>query len=263
MLLIVAHHFSVHGGFEFAADTITLNRLWIQFIQIGGKIGVNVFVLISGYFLVTAPGNKTDKLLKLWLQIFTYSAVIFIVFAAAGATSPSARDIIKAALPITFSQWSFASAYFVLYLLSPFVNKLLNALGKRDYRLLLCILTVCWCIVPTFTAKLFESNYLLWFIYLYSLAGYLRIHADTEKLSARLCLLCALCITMPTFLSTVVFDQLGKKIAFFASHATFFTVRKSCPCCSLPWRPCSDFCGLISAAKKSSTSFPLPPSAFT
>ena len=39
MVLIVAHHFAVHGGFDFPLANITVNRLWIQFIQIGGKIG--------------------------------------------------------------------------------------------------------------------------------------------------------------------------------------------------------------------------------
>ena len=55
MLLIIAHHFSLHGGFVFSTASITVNRLWIQFIQIGGEIGINVFVLISGYFLILPP----------------------------------------------------------------------------------------------------------------------------------------------------------------------------------------------------------------
>ena len=48
MIFIIAHHFAVHGGFNFSTDIITVNSLWIQFIKIGGKIGVNIFVLISG-----------------------------------------------------------------------------------------------------------------------------------------------------------------------------------------------------------------------
>ncbi len=70
MLIIIAHHFAVHSGFEFSNDAVTVNRLWIQFIQIGGKTGVNVFVLISGYFLITSKTLKTSKAIKLWLQIF-------------------------------------------------------------------------------------------------------------------------------------------------------------------------------------------------
>ena len=50
MFFIVAHHFAVHSGFDFPVNTISINRLWIQFIQIGGKIGVDIFVLISFVF---------------------------------------------------------------------------------------------------------------------------------------------------------------------------------------------------------------------
>ena len=48
MLRIIGHHFSVHGDAVFATDVLTVNRLWMQCIEIGGKLGVNIFVLISG-----------------------------------------------------------------------------------------------------------------------------------------------------------------------------------------------------------------------
>ena len=48
MILIVAHHFALHGGFDYPKEVVSLNRLWIQLMTIGGKLGVDVFVLISG-----------------------------------------------------------------------------------------------------------------------------------------------------------------------------------------------------------------------
>lgn len=38
MLLIVAYHFGIHSGFNYSTDSITINRLWVQFIQGGGKL---------------------------------------------------------------------------------------------------------------------------------------------------------------------------------------------------------------------------------
>ena len=52
MIMILFHHFGVHGGFIWDSTTITIPRLWYNFIVIGGKIGVDLFVLISGFFLV-------------------------------------------------------------------------------------------------------------------------------------------------------------------------------------------------------------------
>ena len=51
MIMIVFHHFAVHGGFDFGAS-LSPTHFWYNFILMGGKIGVNVFVLISGYYLI-------------------------------------------------------------------------------------------------------------------------------------------------------------------------------------------------------------------
>ncbi len=64
MILIVAHHFSVHGGFDFSSTSFSVNRLYIQFLAMGGKIGVDIFVIISGYFLITSNKINIAKVLK-------------------------------------------------------------------------------------------------------------------------------------------------------------------------------------------------------
>lgn len=50
MILIVAHHFSVHGGFDFSSTSFSVNRLYIQFLAMGGKIGVDIFCYYFGIF---------------------------------------------------------------------------------------------------------------------------------------------------------------------------------------------------------------------
>lgn len=73
--------------------------------------------------------------------------------------------------PITFSEWWFASTYFVLLLIHPFLNKFLNNL-KKSYQELLILLIVCWSIIPTFTNSEYQGNSFLWFMTLYAIAGY-------------------------------------------------------------------------------------------
>ena len=222
IVMIIAHHVAVHSGFSFGSDTISLNRFWIQLIQLGGKIGVNIFVLISGYFLVTAKTIKLNKLMKLWLQLFTYSAAIFGIMVIVSPQNFGIKALIKSVLPVTFSGWWFASAYFVLYLLSPYINKLLTSFTKKEDQRFLLLLLVLWCIIPTFTNRVWESNELLWFVFLYALAGYLRLYVDISAVKSGRWLLPAFVVMLLTFLSAVVFDVLGTKISLFASHATFF-----------------------------------------
>lgn len=222
MIMILAHHFSIHGGFELSADVISVNRLWLQFIQIGGKIGVNVFVLISGYFLISSKSLKINKVIKLWIQIFMYSVLIFLLFIILGIEPFEIKELIMSCFPITYSQWWFASTYFMLYLISPYINKLLNMLDKREYQRLLMLLTICWCIIPTLTAQSFQSNGLLWFVYLYSLAGYIKLHNPKTNIKSTTYILLSILVTILTFLSATFFELLGMKVAFFKIHATFF-----------------------------------------
>ena len=135
MIMIVAHHFSVHGGFSFS--TITVNSLWIQFMQNGGKIGVDVFVLISGYFLI-----------------------------------------------------------------SPYVNKLLYSLSKKEYQKFLVLLTIIWCILPTFIGVAWQCNDLLWFVYLYAFAGYIKLYMSDSGSKGATVLMIAF-ILIITFLLAV------------------------------------------------------------
>lgn len=187
MIMIVFHHFAIHGGFEWESQSITIPHFWYNFIIMGGQIGVDIFVLISGYFLIN---NKESlfyfsKILKVWGQVFFYSITIYAVFCFCGISDFEVKSLIKALLPITSSSWWFASTYFVLYLIHPFLNKLLHCLDKKNYQSLLVMLVVCWSIIPTFTGQQFQRNYLLWFITLYAIAGYARNYGFNDKLTSK------------------------------------------------------------------------------
>lgn len=182
MFIIVTFHFAFHGGFSFGSN-VTIPKLWIQFIQVGGRIGVNVFVLMSGYFLINAPKISVSKILRLWLQTFFYSVVIYLVLVFSGIRPFSTNEFIEMLSPITHNVWWFASTYFVLYFLSPYLNILLKNLDRETYLKLLFLLFVMWCLIPTFTTSDFQSNNLLWFMFLYSLAGYIKLWHDKSMFS--------------------------------------------------------------------------------
>lgn len=230
MFLIVAHHFSVHGDFKESMSTLPFNnKLWLQFLQLGGKIGVDVFVIISGYFLISSKKIKLDKVLKFWLQLIFYSVLLYVVFVFIGSEPLSVLGIIKNSLPVLSSRWWFASTYFVLYILSPFLNRLLNSFNKREYQNFVSLLTILWCILPTLTNQAVQSNPLIWFIYLYALAGYIRLYGLLDSVRAKTCILLAVLTSMLTFLSAVIFDILGLKINFFSEHATYFFEMQKLP----------------------------------
>ncbi len=223
MIMILFHHFAIHGGFAFET-TLSIPRLWYNLIVMGGKIGVNIFVLISGYFLINNDSKTFDvnKIIKFIGQVFFYSVGIFVICGLTGIIDWSIKSLIKATLPITFSQWWFASTYFVLYLLHPYLNKLLRSIEKSIYQRFLLLLVVCWSIIPTFTTSSFQSNSLLWFVTLYSIAGYIRLYGLNIKYTTKHYFLCYLIGSALTYSSSIIFTVLGSKWDFFAQHITYF-----------------------------------------
>ncbi len=225
---IVMSHFSFHGGFDFPPDKISVNRLWMQFFVILGKTASNIFVIISGYFLVTSKKFNLARLLRLWLQTVTYSAVLYFVFVLAGAEKFSLLDAVKSFMPISFEQWWFASAYFMLSLLAPFLNILLTSLDRKQYQLLLILLTFCWSVMPTLTTELLGSNDLLWFMYLYALAGYLRLYPP-RNVKSRTCFLAAAAVFSFLAGSVVLFDLIGRRFPVIGENATVFSGEQKLP----------------------------------
>lgn len=221
MLLIIAHHFSVHGGFKYPNNTLAVNSVFTQILLSGGKLGVNIFVLISGYFLSKSK-IKVKRIICLCLQILFYSLVIFGVFTIAGLQPFSIKELIKNIFPISYNLWWFASTYIALYLLSPFINKVISVLSKKQYRLLLIIMFVMWSFIPTLLFTFSQANDLLWFVFLYLLAGYIRIHLDEKTNSVKRYCIITIALIFLIFLLNILFDVLGMKIAFFAKHATTF-----------------------------------------
>lgn len=194
MIMIVFSHFAYHGKFSYLAWP--LPRCWYNFIIMGGKIGVNIFVLITGYFLIEkTKGFNLKKILKLWGQVFFYSIAIFVIVVYTksilyfvyheGSIDITIKDTIGTFFPISFSKWWFVSSYFVLYLLYPFINKLLHNLSQKEYQNLIIIFLITLSVIPTLTNDLFVSSNLLWFIALYCLAGYIKLYGLSIKLKTK------------------------------------------------------------------------------
>ena len=220
MVMIIAHHIGVHSNFDLCAQMPVMNKLWIQFVQMGGKIGVDIFVLISGYFLITAKSLKLSKVAKLWLQLCTYSVGLYVAFAFFNGFS--VWGLLGRFSPVINSSWWFANTYFIMFILSPFINIGLNALGQKNHLRALLVMTVLWSVIPTFGSNRMESNSLIWFVYLYALAGYIRLYVDLKQIKSKTWFAVAGAATILTYLLAVGLDLLGVESVFNAHSSDYF-----------------------------------------
>ena len=99
MFLIVMHHYAVHGGFQLLEKDLSLNKIIIQILSGGGQLGVNLFILISGYFLIDSE-FKINKLLKLIFETFFYSVIILLFIVSKSNLNIGIKDIIDTGILI-------------------------------------------------------------------------------------------------------------------------------------------------------------------
>ena len=72
MIMIVFYHFFVHGEFEITS--LSANAVIMEILSLGGRIGYDCFIIISGYFMIKSE-FKINKLLRFIFQVTFYSIV--------------------------------------------------------------------------------------------------------------------------------------------------------------------------------------------
>lgn len=174
MMMIIIHHYCVNSGITGLLDFTnnTLNTIIIQFMAFGGKVGVNIFFMISGYFMISGK-MKWEKVVFLLLQIFTYNLTIrFSLWYLGGYELPKITWF--GIIPIIFGvPASFIASYLFVYLLSPFINRGLNSMNQRDFNYMIGILLFFFTIEQTFLLQN-TWHYMGWAFVMYTIGAYIR-----------------------------------------------------------------------------------------
>lgn len=169
MVFIVAGHLIGQGHLTQNVSGIT--GVFIGFLASGARISVNIFLIIGTWFMCDSQ-FKAQRVLRLYSEVFLYSAVITTLMLLIGKAG-SLLDVIRGFFVIYGYPLWFASSYIVLLLISPYLNLLFKLDKKNLFRLILIIslfLPVMCTIYPNG-----EFNYVcdtLWFIVVYIYIGY-------------------------------------------------------------------------------------------
>ena len=209
MLLIVMSHYSVHGGFDFMLP-LSIRLYFVQCLGMGGKLGVNLFVLISGYFLCKSE-FKWQRIIRLELEVIFYSVLIGLIFYFFIPERESLKDFLnKEFTPLRSGRYWFYDTYFVMFLFSPFINKLVISLEKEDFRKLLFLTFVLWVLIPAIPKfNALQMSNLGWFIFLYLCASYIRFYPEDFHFKNKTFVLLAIGIYALLLLSVLSLDMLG------------------------------------------------------
>ena len=229
MIFVVILHYQGKGGTLLPwGDTNFSTQTWFAwFVQAFALVAVNVYVLIGGYFLAESS-FKITRILKLWLQIFFYSAGIWLIFLMLGQVPEmysGAYWISMFMLPVTSGHYWFASTYIFLCLLAPFLGVAARKMTRKQ--LLTCIMVLLmlfsrvWKILLPMSEALDDRGYgILWFVTLFMIAAYIRLHVQIKgKWKLPLIIYClssaGLFLTIPVIGS--VTQAIGKLERYYAA----------------------------------------------
>ena len=96
-------------------------------------------------------------------------------------------------------------------ILSPFLNRLIKSLTKEKFVGLLILVLVIWSIIPTFIGiKSFDINDLVWFVVLYIIGTFIRLHIDIPKLKIKKTVIGIICVINYSFCSFLHYKHLHK-----------------------------------------------------
>ena len=178
MLMIVIHHYCVHGVFNFwhtNSDLLSyLNSVVVGIFSMGGKLGVDIFVLITGYFMITS-NFKLTKALKIYFTMLTYSLLFLGIAYIYGEHRVPSGILNSSLFPFGGNAYWFITTYLMLYIFTPFLNRFILTSKKSMLNSLMIIITCVWVLIPTFTPANYGLSSLTWFIYLYFIGASIRL----------------------------------------------------------------------------------------
>ena len=116
---------------------IGLESFWI--------CAVDLFVLISGYFLYGKKSVSIMKVVELLLQVSVFRLFLGLTPTIIQGDFVSLKDFFKLLLPMNY----FVILYLVVYVLSPYINTLLLNLSDLAFKRLLAVIFVLFSLLPT------------------------------------------------------------------------------------------------------------------
>ena len=177
MLFIIAHHYVVNSGVmnNIYSDIFSSKSIFLLIFGAWGKVGINCFLLITGYFMCKS-NISLKKFLKLLLEVEFYKIIIYLIFVIIGYSSIELKDFIKTILPVSSIADNFTGCYLIFYLCIPFINILIKNLSRKNHLLLILLLFFTYSILGNTPTINIVMNYLSLFFIIYLIGSYIRLY---------------------------------------------------------------------------------------
>lgn len=103
----------------------------MQIFEYFGEIGNCIFILITGYFCANKSDISYGGIKRVVGDVKFYAVTIWLITLILGYIEFSPKALMVALFPILYSAYWFIVPYFVVLLLSPWINNIIKNCFKR------------------------------------------------------------------------------------------------------------------------------------
>lgn len=182
MMVVMLHYLGKGNLLSPLTGSMTVNGYVAWGMESLCIVAVNVYMLISGYFLVES-GFKPGRLVELLCQVLFYSILVPIVLMILGIIPASVfgiNHILETVLPVQMVHYWFITVYVIMYLLSPVLSTAAKAMKQEQLRntivALLLFFSVSKSILPFQLVNDNKGYDGLWFVCVFLVAAYMRLY---------------------------------------------------------------------------------------
>ncbi len=214
VMVTMLHALTKSDLLPFMAGEVPVNG-WIAWVlEVLSVSAVNIFMLISGYFLVTSK-FKIGRLVEIVLQVIFYTVGSFVLFVLIGKYSlqdMNIYDLIHYFLPIHMETYWFISAYVIIYLLLPLIIAGVQAMTKKQLLSviggLLIFESVFKSVLPVRLVMDTRGYSFLWYLLLFLVGAHIRLYGFKLVKTAKCGWFVFLASTMLIFAEIFVLSQI-------------------------------------------------------
>ena len=172
---------------------------------------VNAYALSTG---VTGCGkaHRLSRLVELYLQVLFYTVSIGVILYLLGFVSIG--EMLRNFFPLISNRYWYFTAYFFLFFLMPYLDKLIDSMDH--FRLTVILSLLCLLNALSISGNIFHWNYGLsgsWLCILYLFGGLLAKYRIAERVSARALLLIAAFCFLLSYLGYLIVPGLAMRFA--------------------------------------------------
>lgn len=153
MIGVILLHYNnptIGGGLSFVKSG-SINYWFLNIVESLFVCAVDLFILISAYFMALTNRRNLWKPIQLLVQVIIFSVSKYLLISALKSTF-TIRGVVAAFIPSNY----FVILYIVVFIISPYINLIFEHLDSNKRKQFICTLMLLFSVYPTVVDVIIE-----------------------------------------------------------------------------------------------------------